>query len=186
MNKLSTQFEKTVIAAISIGFALWSAAFIYGSSIIAIDGKRYFCLFDDAMISMRYAWNLSHGAGLVWNPGEYIQGYTNLLMTLLMSLATMLFDKSTAALAIQISGIVFMLAIAYTAMRIAGHFIRHQSPRHQTLLRVFAFLCPLLYYPLAYWSLMGMETGLLTLLCLLGVFAALNYTKATTRNIYCR
>lgn len=183
MNKSSKQFEKTVIGAISAGFALWSAAFIHGSSIIAIDGKRYFCLFDDAMISMRYAWNLSHGAGLVWNPGEYVQGYTNLLMTLLMSLATMLFDKSTAVLAIQISGIVFMLAIAYTAMRIAEHFIRHQSPRHQTLLRVFAFLCPLLYYPLAYWSLMGMETGLLTLLCLLGILAALKYTENHNPNL---
>jgi arabinofuranosyltransferase len=177
MNKSSPNFEKTVAGIISIGFVLWGVAFIYGSSFIAIDGKRYFCLFDDAMISMRYAWNFSHGAGLVWNPGEHVQGYTNLLMTLLMSLATLVFDKSTAALSIQISGIAFMLAIAYTTMRIAGHFVQHASPRHQTLIRVFAFLCPLLYYPLAYWSLMGMETGLLTLLCLLGVLAALDYTK---------
>ena len=177
MNKSFPRSEKSIIGIISIGFAVWSAAFIYGSSFIAIDGKRYFCLFDDAMISMRYAWNFSHGAGLVWNPGEYVQGYTNLLMTLLMSFATLAFDKSTAALSIQISGVVFMLAIAYATMRIAEHFIRHENPRHRTLLRVFAFLCPLSYYPLAYWSLMGMETGLLTLLCLLGVLAALNYTQ---------
>jgi arabinofuranosyltransferase len=177
MNKSCPRPENAIIGIISIGFAIWSAAFIYGSSFIAIDGKRYFCLFDDAMISMRYAWNFSHGAGLVWNPGEYVQGYTNLLMTLLMSLATLVFDKSTAALSIQISGVVFMLGIAYATMRIAGHFIQHESPRHQTLIRVFAFLCPLLYYPLAYWSLMGMETGLLTLLCLLGVLAALDYTQ---------
>lgn len=178
MNKSSKKFERTVIGVISVGFAIWSAAFIYGSSFIAIDGNRYYCLFDDAMISMRYAWNLSHGAGLVWNPGEHVQGYTNLLMTLLMSIATLVFDKSNAVLSIQITGVVFMLAIAYVTMRITGHFIQYQSPRHQTLLRVCAFLCPLLYYPLAYWSLMGMETGLLTLLCLLGVLAALNYTKS--------
>jgi hypothetical protein len=26
------------------------------------------------MISMRYAWNVSHGSGLVWNPGERVEG----------------------------------------------------------------------------------------------------------------
>ena len=75
-----------LICILGIGLIIWAAAFIYRSSFIAIDGKRYYCLFDDAMISMRYAWNFSHGLGLVWNPGEYVQGYTNLLMVLLMSL----------------------------------------------------------------------------------------------------
>ncbi len=83
----SRKLEKTIITVVSIDFVIWSVAFIYGSSFIAVDGKRYFCLFDDAMISMRYAWNFSHGLGLVWNQGEYIQGYTNFLMTLLMSFA---------------------------------------------------------------------------------------------------
>ena len=110
-------------------------------------------------------------------PGGICARLSNLLMTLLMSIATLVFDKSNAVLAMQITGIIFLLAIAYATMRIADHFIRHQVPRYQTLLRILAFLCPLLYYPLAYWSLMGMETGLLTLLCLLGVLAALNYTK---------
>ncbi len=85
MNPPNRKLEKAIITVISIGFGIWCAAFIYRSSFIAVDGKRYFSLFDDAMISMRYAWNFSHGLGLVWNPGEYIQGYTNLLMTLLMS-----------------------------------------------------------------------------------------------------
>ena len=58
------------------------------SSVVAIDGRRYFGLFDDAMISMRYAWNFSHGQGLVWNAGERIEGYTNLLWTLIMAVFT--------------------------------------------------------------------------------------------------
>lgn len=177
MSESHSKLEKTITGIISIGFVIWSAAFIYGSSFIAIDGKRYFCLFDDAMISMRYAWNFAHGEGLVWNSGEYIQGYTNLLMTLWMSFATLIFDKSTAALFIQISGVGFMLAIAYATMRIADHFIQDESCQHQAFIRVVAFFCPLSYYPLVFWSLMGMETGLLTLLCLLGMLAALNYTE---------
>ena len=119
MNQSISQYnkiEKWIIVLSVMLFVLWSAAFIYRTSFIAIDGKRYFCLFDDAMISMRYAWNFSHGAGLVWNAGERVQGYTNLLMTLIMSLATLIFDKSAAALAIQILGVGFMLGIAYASM----------------------------------------------------------------------
>lgn len=41
---------------------------------------------DDAFISFRYARNLAGGAGLVWNPGERAEGYTNFLWTLLQAI----------------------------------------------------------------------------------------------------
>jgi arabinofuranosyltransferase len=37
---------------------------------------------DDAFIMFRYADQLTRGAGLVWNPGERVEGYTNFLGTL--------------------------------------------------------------------------------------------------------
>ena len=37
---------------------------------------------DDAFISFRYARNLIEGNGLVFNPGEYVEGYTNFLWIL--------------------------------------------------------------------------------------------------------
>jgi arabinofuranosyltransferase len=40
---------------------------------------------DDAFISFRYARNLIEGQGLVFNPGERVEGYTNFLWTLLMA-----------------------------------------------------------------------------------------------------
>lgn len=178
MNISNRKLEKATIAFISIGFVMWSAAFIYRSSFIAIDGKRYFCLFDDAMISMRYAWNFSNGLGLVWNPGEYVQGYTNLLMTLLMSIATLVFDKSMAVLFIQISGVGFLLAIAFVNMNISDYIFKNESCQRQLFLKILSFICALSYYPLTYWSLMGMETGLLALLVLLGVLFAFKYTES--------
>lgn len=45
-----------------------------------------FCFQDDAYISMRYARNLAEGSGLVYNPGERVEGYTNFLWTVLLSL----------------------------------------------------------------------------------------------------
>ena len=55
--------------------------------LFALGERTYAFLFEDAMISMRYAYNLAHGNGLVFNPGERVQGYTNLGWTLLMAAA---------------------------------------------------------------------------------------------------
>ncbi|RYF11168.1 MAG: hypothetical protein EOO40_03820, partial [Deltaproteobacteria bacterium] len=66
---------------------LFYALFILRTSFSAL-GTRYFVLFEDAMISMRYARNFQEGFGLTWNKGEgRVEGYTNLLWTLWMSLA---------------------------------------------------------------------------------------------------
>ncbi|HCA78871.1 MAG TPA: hypothetical protein DEP53_03970 [Bacteroidetes bacterium] len=165
-----------VVRGLATCFVFWSLAFIYRSSAIAIDGKRYFCLFDDAMISMRYAWNFSSGAGLVWNAGERIEGYSNFLMTLVMSVATLIFDKSSAALAIQVLGIVVAIAIAFRAMQIANLLVSSDSAHRHSIL-ILSFVCALGYYPLAFWTLMGMETGLLAFLLLSGVYFALKHTQ---------
>jgi arabinofuranosyltransferase len=168
-----------VFAVVGIGacFVAWASLFIYYSSFVGIDGRRYFCLIDDAMISMRYAWNLSHGLGLVWNPGEYVEGYTNPLMTFIMALPTLAFDKVTAVLAIQILGVLFMLVNAYLVMSIADHLVSGWEERYRRLYLALAFLCALSYYPLVYWSLMGMETGLVAVLLSLGILSALRYAK---------
>ena len=39
-------------------------------------------LCDDAFISFRYVRNLLEGHGLVFNPGEYVEGYSNFLWVL--------------------------------------------------------------------------------------------------------
>ncbi len=40
---------------------------------------------DDAYISLRYARNLARGIGLVYNQGEFVEGYSNLLWVLILS-----------------------------------------------------------------------------------------------------
>lgn len=173
-----------ILAGLAGAYALWAAAFIWKSSFLALDGQRYFCLFDDAMISMRYADNLAHGEGLVWNPGERVEGYSNFLMVLLMSAAATLFDRRGAALAVQVLGAVMMLALAFTVMGAARRLLALEGGGSETgnagraawkerLLPMLAFVAALGYYPLQYWSLMGMETGLLALLLALSVRLAL-------------
>ncbi|HHE46846.1 MAG TPA: hypothetical protein ENL08_03980, partial [Bacteroidetes bacterium] len=43
-------------------------------------------LIDDSFISFRYARNLVEGNGLVWNPGERVEGYSNFLWVMLYAL----------------------------------------------------------------------------------------------------
>jgi hypothetical protein len=53
-------------------------------------------LFDDAMISMRYARNFAEGYGLIWNPGQApIEGYTNWLWTLCKTGSSLLQKAAT-------------------------------------------------------------------------------------------
>jgi len=40
---------------------------------------------DDAYITLRYVWNFLNGQGIVWNVGEYVQGYSNFLQLALVS-----------------------------------------------------------------------------------------------------
>jgi hypothetical protein len=156
--------ERLVLVALSVAFLLWAGLFIHQNSYIAIDGRRYFGLFDDAMISMRYAWNFAHGHGLVWNAGERVEGYSNLLMTLLMSLASLLPDKKYAVLAVQVAGVPTVLGIAWLARSLARR-LEAANPSGE-LIGMLVFASVLAYFPLGYWTLLGMETGLLTLLLL--------------------
>ena len=65
----------------------------WGAALLAVAASAY-CVYravsfawlsDDSFISFRYARNLVQGHGLVYNVGEHVEGYTNLLWTLLMA-----------------------------------------------------------------------------------------------------
>jgi len=160
------KLTSSVVAAFVLLYIVWAIAFVSSTS-VSFESRNYFCLFDDAMISMRYAWNFAHGHGLVWNPGDPVEGITNFLMTIYMSVGALLFSKSGAVLFVQISGIFFVVGSALVSYRIGR------------LLELSASSCVLIvagtlaYYPLSFWSLMGMETGLLTLLSSLALLVAI-------------
>jgi hypothetical protein len=119
------------------------------------------------MVSLRYAWNLAHGDGLVWNPGERVEGTTSFLFTIYMTVGAFFLDKSSAALFVQITGISLVLEVALMA-RWLGRSLG--VTRYFALITAAAVLA---YYPLSYWSLMGMETGFLAALALAALLVAM-------------
>jgi hypothetical protein len=83
-NQPASSYRYLTTVAALILLLLWGPAVILGHGAV-IAGERYWWLGDDAMISMRYAHNFANGHGLVWNPGERVEGYSNFLWTLYMS-----------------------------------------------------------------------------------------------------
>src|SRR5215203_3428828 len=100
-----------------VAYAAYALLFIFKTSFV-IDGVRYFSLFDDAMISMRYAKNVAEGFGAVWNPGgEPIAGYTNPLWMLFMAVLHLLpVAQSTLSLFVQVAAAILLIVnLAYVA-----------------------------------------------------------------------
>src|SRR6185295_8846902 len=53
--------------------------------LLLLHAAHFFNLADDAYISFRYAENLATGHGLVFNPGDRVEGYTDFLWVVLLA-----------------------------------------------------------------------------------------------------
>ncbi len=151
-------WSRIIFLLILVVFALYAWRFIQRTSFV-LEGERYYVLFDDAMISMRYARNLAAGHGPVWNPGERVEGFTNPLWVAWMGAVHLLpLPSRQVSLVVQISGAVLLIAnllfVKKTGREVSGSAV-------VSLLAVFltAF-----YFSLNNWTLQGMEVGLVTLL----------------------
>ena len=61
--------------------AAGATAFVLATGLLRAVSLAWTC--DDAWISFRYAMNFVSGTGLVFNPGERVEGYTNFLWVLM-------------------------------------------------------------------------------------------------------
>ena len=170
-------FKKTgrvLFCLILISCCIYSLVFIYRTSFV-VDGERFFTLFDDAMISMRYAKNLANGYGLVWNPGgERVEGYTNPLWVFFMALFHLLpLSESKISLPIQLSGMGFLLINLFCVKKIADFLSKGDRFASLTAVFLTAF-----YYPLIFWSLRGMEVSVLVCIVNLSIWLALRSVHA--------
>src|SRR5262249_5015246 len=136
--------------------AVFHAVFIWRTS-FTIAGQRYFVLVDDAMISMRYASNLAHGHGLVWNAGQApVEGFSNPAWTLWMALLYLLpLPDRLMSLPVMLTSSLLVLGTIVNVTRVTALLsARRLAPLAS------AVLCAT-FYPYTYWSLRGMEVGLL-------------------------
>jgi arabinofuranosyltransferase len=120
-------------------------------------------LMDDAFISFRYARNLLDGQGLVFNPGERVEGYSNLTWVLLIAAAMRVgFDPVVMA---KVFGALFATLTVFLLARPLSsgddRLLRRAGPLAAAFLALNASV--------AMWAVHGLETALYAVLILLGV-----------------
>jgi arabinofuranosyltransferase len=174
----SSRTARLALVVLLVLVGLVAAVLVWRSSFPTVEGRRGFCLFDDAMISLRYAANLAQGQGLVWNPGQRVEGFTNPLMVFVMAAAVAGAGPWYAPLVVQIFGIAILLL---TLGLVAALGRRDGMPHPGAALAATAAAAA--FYPLTYWSIMGMETGLLTLLLLVAFLADARDLRGERRHL---
>lgn len=123
---------------------------------------------DDAYITLRYAQNSLHGVGFVWNAGEYVQGYTNfLLLVLVRGLASLGLDLVVASRVVGIAAYLGLLGVMIAFARQTKKEASGVPVWHLPIIVV------LTASPLLVWSIGGLETVLFSLLVAAAYFVLL-------------
>lgn len=132
---------------------------------------------DDAYISYRYGKNLMEGKGLVYNQGEYVEGYTNFLWTVVTAPFT---QFKSVDVSIFSSGLGLLLSII-NILLVA--LISRQFNGNLTNYLKYLVLLPPLFLALddsiAFWAIGGMEFPIYTMF-ILGIIY--NYFKLNDGN----
>jgi hypothetical protein len=164
--------KKNPVFLSAVFLTLWSVPWmIYGASTM-VGGQRFFFLADDPTISMRYARNFARGFGLVWNPGDRLEGYSNFLWTVYMGALHLLpLSNATTALAVMISNVVIAIVGSVFVYKIA----RRLQPEPW-----FAWIVTLAYAmngDLFEWMIRGFETSLMATTLLAAFYMVLVDTE---------
>ena len=115
---------------------------------------------DDMFISLRYADNLVQGKGLVYNPGERVEGYSNFSWVLLQALCLKLGLPVIAC--IKWVGVCSGVGCALGTCLLARRLFRGQTLGNTKVVVAVGFLC--LNTSLAVWTQAGLETAFLAML----------------------
>jgi arabinofuranosyltransferase len=163
----SRQLRNILFGLLVAGYIYYGIQYIQKSAIV-IQDQTYYVLFDDAMISMRYAYNLAHGNGLVWNAGEYVEGFTNPLWVGYMALFHLFpIPAGTISFYIQLSGLVFLALNLFFVCKIV------EECTGDLFVMLSAVSLTAFYGPLNIWGLLGMEVSILTLILSAVIWLAL-------------
>lgn len=128
---------------------------------------------DDPYVSFRYAAHLASGWGLVYNPGEHVEGYSNFLWTVL--LAAVIRVGGDPLLCSKLLGMALHLVTIATLWWCVRELVaRRVRPGRAAEMSatVAAATYAVSWYP-AMWSIGSLETPLFTALLVLGFAAVL-------------
>lgn len=124
--------------------------------------KNQFFYHDDAYITLRYVRNFLNGSGIVWNAGEYVQGYSNFLHLILISFLGKF--NTDLVLASQLIGFAALGGL-FIVMLWFGLTFKVENKRPLWHLPAILLATSV---PLVVWSIGGLEGTLFSFLIALG------------------
>jgi len=165
----TTQLITIVLCLAAMGIGIFH---IYHYSVFTV---------DDAYISFRYAENFAKGEGLVFNPGERVEGYTNFLWVILLGMLKKFgFDVPAMSL---------LLGTLFSLLTLAGTFLLSSttSPTQPVsgmsqYFLTFSLLGLASSRAFAIWAVAGLETPLF--LCIF-TFAVWRHISEETNLSHC-
>ncbi len=142
---------------------------------------------DDAYISFRYVQNFVDGNGLVFNIGEKVEGYTNLLWVLILSV--FVFLKMNIETISRILSMLFGIVVLFATYSISSvmKFTEDKSQKKakvdsdENRISYLSLIPPVMLActgSFIFWASSGMETSMFMALILLGIYYYIKERKS--------
>ncbi|MDD3559201.1 MAG: tetratricopeptide repeat protein [Melioribacteraceae bacterium] len=137
---------------------------------------------DDAFIFFRYAENFINGHGLVFNIGEYVEGYTGFLWLInLIFLARIGFDLISVS---SIFGIAYGFGVVAVSVFLTNELRNNTNVKNDSNSKWYSRFASIDLYPalllvfnsaVHYWAGSGMETMMFSYLLIQGIYFYIKY-----------
>ncbi len=153
MLKINERNPRLVLVCL-VGMACWGGYAAYL--------RAWVC--DDSFLSLRYAENWLSGYGLVFNRGEPVEGYTNFLWVMFLTLHQLIGIEATDFL--KYSGLPFYLVTGILLGFVSYRYARENNQLWQPLGAALYFCVE----DLRVWATGGIKTSLFGLLCFISLW----------------
>jgi hypothetical protein len=136
----------------------------FGTFLLFLLNARRFCsravyFIDDPFISMRFAANLLEHGELSFNPGDRVEGYSNLLHVLLHALTFKLRGGVPDAASGIDDAVVVVFAASVLEVLVLGWLARRRPGAElETSAWYYAWVLTMASWPFAFWAIAGLET----------------------------
>ena len=139
---------RIVIVVLLLGYLIWNSLYYFPYIV------------DDTFISLRYARNLVNGAGLVYNPGQHVEGYSNFSWVMIEALLIRL--ELPIITSIKLLGLASAVATALLSFLLARRVLPKSPEGLVAGFIALTLIC--LNTSIAVWSQGGLETDFFALL----------------------
>ena len=132
---------------------------------------------DDAFTALRYVKNFINGYGLVFNQGERVEGYTNFLWVIILSIVGFLSRDISLENFTQYLSLFFSIVLIILTFVLSDIFNENDKSssniKSSKIIRILFDVVPVIMLafstPLIYWGVSGMETTMFVSLLLLSI-----------------